>query len=180
MANFLAIAHLDVWPLSASLRARQAHFKDGEAVRTWPLRWLTDGAVRVDREWNKWVALRNTVNRITRLPLHREFELGAVEIEMLDAGGVKEWGKKQGDDAGDGWQVLHLPLVTNPLAILIAGVETAHVPIGALTWVNANVPNAAVNLGEQPRYHLVSYFRKLSTNFLPEPTDGDLDQNDTP
>lgn len=166
MANFAFLAFIDVWSLSSSLRTKLQAFRGEEEARTWELRRETDAGFRVHAEWKKWAALKTVLSRIQRLPVNLSYEMGAVAIEMLDAHSVCPWGTAE----GDGWQVLHLPLVTNPAAVVIAGNEAIHMPIGGLTWVNARVPTTAANMGEWPRYHLIVRFR--------EKIDADRDADD--
>lgn len=156
MANFVFLAFVDVWALSSSLRTKLQAFSGEGAVRTWELRRLTDAGFRVHAEWKKWAALKTVLSRIQRLPINQAFEMGSVAIEMLEAQSVRPWGTVE----GDGWQILHLPLVTNPAAVVIAGNEAIHMPIGGLTWVNAKVPTSAANMGEWPIYTLILRFRE--------------------
>lgn len=85
--------------------------------------------------------------------------LGKVMVIELKPGGSLAWHVDQGPYS-QATTRFHLPLVTNPQAWMYSGGEQAHLPVGALTWFDTSVPHSAVNLGAEPRYHLVVDVRR--------------------
>jgi hypothetical protein len=149
LTNFIELAFLDVWSLSASLRSRM------NLLMASPLLvHTTDGWVEEHTE--KWPQLRNVVSRVTRLPAAKEYELGLVTVELLSPGEATAWEMR----APWPLQLLHLPIVTNPAAMVFSGPQGWHIKHGVLTWVNNAVLCSEVNFGEFPRIHLVLEVRK--------------------
>jgi hypothetical protein len=86
-----------------------------------------------------------------RLDQHQNFEMGRVTIEMLEPGGVVPWHQPE---LGE-WATLHLPIVTNPRAMMYADCQSMHLTAGVLTYVSNAVLCSETNLGATPRIHLV-------------------------
>ena len=58
------------------------------------------------------------------------------------------------DVQGEDWRVrVHVPLVTNPDAIMFFGSEGVHLDVGTAYLVNTEVPHSLHNLGSDPRIH---------------------------
>lgn len=55
----------------------------------------------------------------------------------------------------------HLPLVTNPLAVLYSREQTYHLPVGHLWWFNNRVTHWAANWGKSPRIHVIFEMPRL-------------------
>lgn len=50
---------------------------------------------------------------------------------------------------------IHIPLVTNPMAVMTSGNESKHLPVGAIYEFHNNLDHYVVNNGDSPRVHLV-------------------------
>jgi hypothetical protein len=148
MTNFIELAFLDVWSLSASLRSRMNLLADGPLI-------VKDFDGWVEEHAEKWSQLKNVVSRATRLPVAKEYELGRVIVFLLKPTQATPWVKPW-----DIWQRLHLPIVTNPAAMVFSGPQGWNIKPGVLTWVNNAVLCSEVNFGEFPRIHLVLEVRK--------------------
>ena len=152
MPNFAAVAFLDTYDLVASLPGRIGEFKAGNP-RILTLR----GAVK-DKEGeygytalaNRWPEVKNILGRIEMgTPQSGPLDLGRAYLEMLDPGSDTRW-----QSVGGIFATLHLPLRTNPDAIMYSGRENQHLLPGMLTIVDTRLWSA-VNRGEWPRVHLV-------------------------
>ncbi len=161
---------IDCFELIGSLRTRINLFKDtdDEGARVLPMRWpdAEDTEAPVWKypaaAWKAWPELRNTVSRIQKLgeQFVGPVERGRTFFEMLDPATALPWRAESGVYWASGFMRLHLPLRTNPLAIIYAGGEALSPGIGALTLANTAVRHCAVNFGQHQRIHLVLDLRK--------------------
>lgn len=164
MQNFRAIAALDTFDLIPSVRARLSLFRPGErGERVIHLRWPEGEAWKRSREWGKWAELQNTIGRIQRVgeQIVGKVERGRIFLEMLDPGGILQWRTEEGPYYENFLRV-HLPIRTNPAAVIWSGAEFSHLPAGQLTLVNVRAPSSAVNMGEYSRVHLICDFRPVT------------------
>lgn len=113
-------------------------------------------------ETAKWVQLKNAVARLKRAgeAIFGPIDLGHVYLAMLDPGSRLPWTDGMAGAYAERHTRLVLALRSNPAALTISGSEAFSLAPGWLTVVNARVPQAAINLGEWPRVHLVVDFRK--------------------
>lgn len=170
MSNFVPIAHLDTFDLASSLRSRFGMFKAAEAgeMRVLPLRGFRKGTEPDAEDFvmyavtTKWVELSNMRGRLKRLgdQMLGNIEFGRIWFEMLDAGRWVQWREAESGPYAERWTTLHLPIRTNPAAMMYAGAEAGSPGQGWVTIVNTRVPQSAINLGEHSRIHLVAEFRK--------------------
>ena len=170
MANFVPVAFLDTFDLAASLRQRIGLFKAREAggLRILPLRGFRKDTEPADEHFvhyavtTKWVELANVRSRLKRIgdQAMGDIEFGRIWLEMLDSGARLPWDDGENGPYAERWTVLHLPLRTNPAAMMYAGTEVASPGHGWATLVNVRLPHSAINLGEHSRIHLVAEFRK--------------------
>lgn len=178
MNNFRALGFVDVWDLAPSLRDRLSLFRPGErGERVIPIRWPADeseGAKWVvsgacGRNWGKWPELQSTLNRIQRIgeQIAGKVERGRIFLEMLDPGAQLQWRTESGPYY-ERFLRAHLPIRTNPAAIMYAGMEFIHLPAGQLTLTVVRTPTSASNLGEWPRVHLVCDFRPVAAPKTPD------------
>jgi hypothetical protein len=59
------------------------------------------------------------------------------------------------DVQGENWRCrVHVPLVTNPGAVMFFDDESFHMEVGTAYRVNTEVPHSLHNLGSEPRIHL--------------------------
>lgn len=166
MANLTIVTHVDAFDLTASLPERIGMFRSvGNGSRVIPLRMLKKAELDTDAyAWNqvfgKWPEMKTLATRLRRLGDARfgngGIGFGLVFLEMLDAGTATEWQKPDDTD----WLRVHLPLRTNPRALIFAEHECASLPPGQLTLVNQACWRCAVNWGEWPRIHLVADVRQ--------------------
>lgn len=154
MANFVALAHLDVFDLVASLPKRMGGFNDAKP------RILSVVLPNGEGSTEDWVELRNLLARIESLgDKLGGVEFGGVFLEQLDPNICLSWRRKSGDYY-ERHSRLYLPLRTNPAAMMYSGIESANPQVGCLTLTNVRVPHSAINLGDWPRISLVIDFRK--------------------
>ena len=157
MPNFLALAHLDVFDVVASLPRRMGGFNDSKP-RILSLRTPAEATVPVQIE--DWVELTNLLTRIEGLgDKLGGIEYGGIFLEMLDPDTCLSW-RRKGGDYYERYSRLYLPLRTSPAAMMYSGTESASPQVGCLTLVNMRVPHSAINLGDWPRISLVIDFRK--------------------
>jgi hypothetical protein len=186
------IAHVDTWPLAATLYPRLDLFKavtlrqdypgsPHKETRMIPLRvpaplltalapmpphldpsvlaalWFEDvphANTPILDGWPEATALFAGLSTVLM-----RGAVGKVMLVELAPGGSLAWHKDEGAYA-QAHMRFHLPLVTNPMAFLLAGGEQAHVPVGALTFFDTSVLHSAINLGETPRVHLIVDVRR--------------------
>lgn len=169
MGAFTWVAYLDTWELACSLRPRMNLFREGAEPGTRILRVRfadnpEDEALHFKhhKEFARWTELRTTASRIQRLADATPYgptERGDIFCEMLEPGATLDWQPLVGPYHMRHAR-LHLPLRTNPRAMMYAGPEALHMLPGSLHVVSAGVPLSAVNLGEWQRIHLVVDLRK--------------------
>jgi hypothetical protein len=170
MTNFVPVAFLDTFDLACSLRPRLGMFKMTEhaGLRTLPLRGFRKDTESDAEDFvmyavtTKWVELSNMRGRLKRIGDQSlgEVEFGRIWFEMLDPGAVVPWQPADLSPYAERWTVMHLPVRTNPGAVMYAGTEQSSPGAGWLTVVNARAQRSAVNLGDHSRIHLVAEFRK--------------------
>lgn len=175
MQNFTFIRCLDVYDLACSMRSRVGLLA-GKEVRRLMLRGPKKDAVDPDdvaayvrpRDAAKWVELKimlGQVEQIAETIANGPVEFGRISIEWLDPGAIIGWRRTEGAYAQRFWR-LHLPLRTNPGAMVYSGVEAVQILPGQLTQVNVLVPHSAINLGDAPRVHLLIDVAKAVVNTL--------------
>ena len=174
MTNFVPIAFLDTFELAASLRRRMGAFVldplDMLGPRCLKVRGPRTGADDPDddlafvayKDAANWPELRATLGRISRIgeATIGGVEFGRVFLELLMPATRLPWDVLVEDRYSERFSRLHLPLRTNPAAIVYAGTEQMHLLPGQLTIVNQRAGVSAVNLGEWPRIHLVVDFKR--------------------
>lgn len=171
--NFAFIAWLDTFELAASLRTRAGLFKTEEpGRRILPVRSIRKGTEEVDEDFvgftyatpAKWPELGNLRSRLTRLgnDMLGAVEFGRIFFEQLDPGATLAPHRETGPYF-ERWRRAHLPIRTNPGAMLYSGIEQVSPAPGNLVGIAMNLPCWAVNLGEYPRVHLIVDFRKKET-----------------
>lgn len=168
MPNFLPICFVDTFDLVASMRQRMGLFKPGEP-RILPIRGPRAEADDPDDDLAyinyrdplaKWPEMARMIRRLGRIGEEQGgIEFGRIFLEMLDPGMRLSWTLDDNAYAARFTRV-HLPLRTNPAAMMHSGIEQANLLPGALTAVNQRAPHSAINLGEWPRVHLVADFRR--------------------
>lgn len=84
--------------------------------------------------------------------------LAGIYLEKLMPSATTPWVRDM--ENADLLERMHLPIVTNPLAIQHCGMVSAHLPVGQLTYTNIAAPCCAINLGDTPRYHLIVDIKK--------------------
>lgn len=162
MPNFITVGFRDTWELAVSLHARMNMFRpldSGEHILD--VRWQ-DGpdaeapGWKRTGQWPKWPQLTNTVTWVERIgeALLGPMERGRIFFWMLDPGARLPWVAEDSAYSRSSLRV-HLPIRTNPAAMMYSGVETAHLLPGQVTRVNTLAPCSAINLGEWPVVHLV-------------------------
>lgn len=167
MTAFTPILWLDTYDLACSLRARAGLYRaQDDGTKHIRLRYpqnIDDPETRwlQSRDLAKWVELRTMLDRIRAVgdKTLGHIEFGSIFVELLLPGVALPWVKS------DGWYAesylrLHLPLRTNPAALLFVGAEAQHLLPGALNIVGRNALCSAINAGIAPRAHLVVDFRK--------------------
>ena len=86
--------------------------------------------------------------------LSSQFEGCRVEHRMLSVVIPKQKIAEHDDMQPEDWRIrLHVPLVTNDMAVMLFGTKAVHMEVGKAYAVNTEVPHALVNLGDKPRIH---------------------------
>ena len=174
MAHFTPIVFVDIFDLAASLRERMGLFKpDRVGEHILPIRGNRKDTDPAEDNFvgyanvAKWVELKNALSRIKRLGDERlgEVEVGRIFLEMIAPTLNPGPWRREIDPYFERFTRLHLPIRTNPAAMMLAWTgseapEVAHLRPGHLTIINVRVPHTSINLGEWPRIHLVIDFRK--------------------
>jgi hypothetical protein len=150
-----AIGFVDVFDLAASLRPRLAGFETVEpGRRLLQVRFQdTETGKWMRQHWSKWPELRNTVDRLERLAkalYGGEIERGRIYFEMIDPGASSAWLSEDID-----YDRVHVPIRTNPTALVYVGIECAHLHQGNVTPINPRIKGCATNFGEWSRIHLI-------------------------
>lgn len=168
MLNFRPLAPIDTWDLIPSLRDRLSLFRPGDrGERVIPIRfegekvaWTVSPAY--GKNGGKWPELAATLNRIQRIgeQIAGKVERGRIFLEMLDPGAQMQWRTETGAYY-DRYLRVHLPIRTNPAAVMYAGMEFCHLPAGQLTLVGVKGPTSASNMGDFPVITLVCDFRSV-------------------
>lgn len=172
MPAFIPVAFLDTFDTVASLPARMGLFR-ADPLTQYGERILTLRTFRKDSDpaeenfaWNqayaKWPEVKNTLSQMKRIGDAQlgppGIEYGRVFLEMLDAGAATPWRASIASPMRPFLRA-HLPLRTNPGAVLYVGRESMHLFPGQLTIVEQRGLQSGVNFGEWPRIHLVADFR---------------------
>lgn len=172
MRHFKAIAHMNVLPLCALLHAStfQSSFRNEHPLsphkhsRIITLRGPSNGSaenwqldIPNDEESyaSEWIVFRQQIAQIFS-PIAA---YGKVMLVSLLPGGVVDWHTDEGEYA-EAHRRFHVPITTNPGAVLLAECESAHLPVGQLTEINNRVLHSAINVGPTPRVHLIFDVRK--------------------
>jgi len=171
MANFTPVAYLDTWELAVSLKPRLGLFKIDTENGTSVImlrgpRFNADdpddelGYVQM-REAGKWEEYKNTLKRITRVGAATlgALDFGRIYFELLPPGVVTPW-RSGSPGYAERFLRAHLPIRTNPQAVMFSGTEGASLLPGHLTVVNRMPPSSAINMGDHARVHLVIDFRQ--------------------
>ena len=180
--SFTPVAVIDVWGLQASLFGKRQQFSkatarhmpgsphhDSESIvlrgpkADWedPIQWLAD-LPHVDAAILKdWKAASNVLSRIRKALIKDDHVpvLGKAMLVSLKPSGWVDWHIDEGEYA-EKHDRFHLPIVTNPGAMLYSGSNQMSPACGILTWINNRQPHCAVNLGKTPRVHLILDVRK--------------------
>lgn len=174
MPNFVIFTFADTFDICHSLHTRLGLFKPGEreGIRVLPIRGFRKDTEPTDESFvgypvaTKWVELNNMRSRLKRVgdQLLGTVEFGRIYFEMLDAGAKLPWSEGEAGPYAERWGMMHLPLRTNPGAVMYAGTEISSPGQGWATIVNHRAPHSAINLGEHSRIHLVVEFRKRETD----------------
>ena len=169
MIFFSQVAWVDPFELAASLRGtRMALFKGDDRRRLLHIRGPRPNAADADddlafvwaKEYARWAELKIVLGHIERFGAKAGgIEFGRIGFEMLMPGRVLPWQRDEGAYA-ERFMRAHLPLRTNPSAMIAAGTEMMHLLPGALTVVAHRNYYSAVNHGEQPRVHLIVDFKR--------------------
>lgn len=171
MTAFTPILWFDTFDLACSLKPRMGLFRkrdDGTLVidirrphadcdlddPEQEPRWLQS------REAAKWVELQNIIKRVRQIGETRVqgFAYGRIFVELLPTGHAVPWQQASGNYA-ETYMRMHLPLRTNPAAMLLVGCEAMHIQAGVLTIVGRLALCSAINAGIAARAHLVLDFR---------------------
>lgn len=170
MQNFQFLRYLDTYDLMCSMRSRVGLFT-GKEIRRLTLRGPKKDAPDPDdaaayvrpREATKWVELKVTLGQIEEIGeaiAQGPVEFGRIYLDWLDPGVKTGWRNMEGAYYRRFWR-LHLPLRTNPGAMVYSGVEAVQMLPGQLTQVNVLAPHSAINLGNAPRVHLIVDVAKI-------------------
>jgi hypothetical protein len=169
--SLVPLGWLDVYELACSMRSRIGLFPKTGAVRALQIRGAKGDADPEDDAafiWTKgardrWPELNNTLAETERLV--PDIEWGRIVLELLMPNGIVALASDASDYA-ERYVRAHLPIRTNPAALLICGGTCAHLAQGAVSALATKrpplppLPVGAMNLGEKPRIHLVCDFRK--------------------
>lgn len=172
--SLVPLGWLDVYELACSLRSRIGLFPKAGAVRTLQVRGPKGDADPEDDAafvWtrgarDRWPELNNMLAEAERLV--SGIEWGRIVLELLMPNGIVPLAADTSDYA-DRYMRAHLPIRTNPAALLICGGACTHLPQGAISLLAPKraplpmLPVGAMNLGEKPRIHLICDFRKKET-----------------
>jgi hypothetical protein len=172
--SLVPLGWVDVYELSCSLRSRIGLFPKSGAVRTLQIRGPKGDADPEDDAafvWtrgarDRWPELSNTLAESERLV--SDIEWGRIVLELLMPNGIVPLAADPSDYA-ERYVRAHLPIRTNPAALLICGGTCMHLAQGAISLLATKrapmppLPVGAMNLGEKPRIHLICDFRKRGT-----------------
>ena len=165
--NFIPLVFVDHIDLAGSLRRHEGLYDRG-TPRILPVHVPRKGTELEDEDFvflastmGKWVELKNFLGRLKREAEKAvgPIDLGRIHLEMLDPGVTLPWTTESGVYI-ERYTRVHMALRTNPATLMISGTETASLAPGYVTAVNARAPCTAINLGAQPRVHLIVDFRK--------------------
>lgn len=93
--------------------------------------------------------------------LRPDLEIFYTEINYILPGeSIKPHKDNGGGITGKHWFLggscrIHVPLVTNPMAVMTSGNESKHLPVGTIYEFHNNLNHYVVNNGDSPRAHLV-------------------------
>lgn len=183
--NFQTLGFLDVSMLAATLLTRHRKLFDVDrrrqesdksphhATRSIFLR-LPPGANTV-YDWTadvphadadileEWKQAQNVLRKIKHLAAPfvggQPAELGKAMIVELKPGGTVDWHRDEGAYA-EAHHRLHVGLVWSPGAALFCGSEGINPSVGQVVWMNNRQLHSAVNVGANPRVHLIVDVRK--------------------
>lgn len=84
--------------------------------------------------------------------------MGRAVLSVIDPHGYIQWHTDLGTYAAN-HRRFHIPLVTSAEAIVYASAEQVRLPVGALTWLDVQVPHSAGNWSPAWRTHAVFELR---------------------
>lgn len=179
MTHFRPVTHLDTFALVASLHGRRSLFdaitlrqdtpgSPHKDTRSIFLRgpddpnattWFQD-VPHKDYGWlESWPEAQDVLDHIAVALKVPGMVFGKVMVIELKAGGALGWHRDEGPYS-ERHVRYHLPLVSNPGAILYSGPEQAHLPVGLLTHFDNRSLHSAANHGAHARIHLVADVRR--------------------
>lgn len=145
----------NIWQLSASLIRKERR----EALRK------ADGRLLIrDGQWQHpdigktgtWAPMRTAIQKANRVVLEQipQWEISTVVLDELGPGEAALWAKSGAEIT------VHVPVVANPLCLLYAGRQVAHIPVGDIVAIDPEMWWSAVNGGTATRIHLVITLQK--------------------
>jgi hypothetical protein len=172
MRHFAPLGHIDIFALVGELWARRALFDavtlrqdaPGSAHKDTRAIFLRGPEVPSASRWFEdlphvdypalagWESAAAVLAEIAARAGGRP--MGKAMIVALRPGGIVTPHIDQGAYA-ERHDRYHLPLVTNPDAVLVSGDETVHAPAGLLAWFDNHAMHSAENLGAADRIHLI-------------------------
>jgi hypothetical protein len=169
--SLVPLGWIDVYELACSLRSRIGLFPKSGAVRTLQIRGPKGDADPEDDAgfvWtrgarDRWPELNNTLAETERVV--PDIEWGRIVLELLMPNGIVPLAADT-SEYGERYVRAHLPIRTNPAALLICGGACVHLAQGAISMLATKraplptLPVGAMNLGEKFRVHLIADFRK--------------------
>ena len=188
--NFNGIGFIDILPLIATVHRQRAWFDKNTMrqraadsphhdTKCIPLRgpkdpteenWFED-VPQVDYGilgLKDWDAAKKALIKISRLmtrvypneyPPNEPVKLGKAMIVSLKPGGFVDWHVDEGPYY-ERYLRFHIPLYTNPKAVLYSGGEGMNLMAGGVVFFNNRVIHSAINAGPVQRIHLIADIRK--------------------
>lgn len=112
-----------------------------------------------------WPSARNVLAKIAESHRRRaglEPVFGKAMVVSLKAGGHVDWHVDEGAYA-EAHDRFHVCLIPSAGAMMYSGGLGLTLPVGQLTWINNRVLHSAINVGFNPRVHLIVDVRKPET-----------------
>lgn len=146
MPNISPIAFLDVSLMTANLILRHKALTEKPEVH------LTEEILK------PWPSARSVLAKIKQVTARdgTPSKIGAAWLETLQPGEWIDW-RVDPDEDHDRF---HVCLVPSLGAFFFAGDARVEMAVGWLNWINHRVLHSAVNLGSNPRCHLVVDIKK--------------------
>lgn len=114
---------------------------------------------------DKWPSARQVLEKIIESHRRRagmDPVLGKAMVVSLKAGGHVDWHVDKGAYA-EAHDRFHVCLVPSAGAMMYSGGLGGSLPVGQLTWINNRILHSAINVGSNPRIHLIVDIRKPET-----------------